>query len=60
MVDSSEQVLDKITVDLYNKKVFMRGSEGSRVVFKCSSVTELINLINKCKKLLKVDNVIVR
>jgi hypothetical protein len=24
------------------------------------SVTELINLINKCKKLLKVDNVIVR
>jgi hypothetical protein len=60
MVDSSEQVLDKITVDLYNKKVFMRGSEGSRVVFKCSSVTELIHLMNECKRLLKVDNVIVR
>jgi hypothetical protein len=60
MVDSSEQVLDKITVDLYNKKVFMMGSEGSRVVFKCSSVTELIHLMNECKRLLKVDNVIVR
>jgi hypothetical protein len=55
-----ERVLDKITVDLYNKKVFVRGSEDSRVVFKCSSVTELINLINECKRLLKVDNVIVR
>jgi hypothetical protein len=60
MVDSSEQVLDKITVDLYNKKVVMRGSEGSRVVFKCSSVTEMIHLMNECKRLLKVDNVIVR
>ena len=60
MIDSKEQVLDKITVDLYNKKVVMGGSEGSRVVFKCSSVTELINLMNECKRLLNVGDVIVR
>jgi len=60
MVNSTEQVLDKITVDLYNKKVVVGGSEGSRVVFKCSSVTELINLMNECKRLLKTDSVIVR
>jgi hypothetical protein len=57
---SNERVLDKITVDLYNKKVVVRGDEGSLVAFKASSINELINLMNECKRLLKVENVTVR
>lgn len=60
MLNSTEQTLDKITVDLYNKKITIDGSEGSKVVFKCSSVTELINLMSECKRALQVDNVIAR
>jgi hypothetical protein len=59
-MDSKEHMLDKISVDLYNNKVITRGSDGSIVVFRCSSVTEMINLMNECKKLLKVENVTVR
>jgi len=60
MMCSNERVLDKITVDLYNKKVVVRGDEGSLVAFKASSINELINLMNECKRLLKVENVTVR
>jgi hypothetical protein len=60
MVDSTERVLDKITVDLYNKKVVVMGDEGSLVAFKASSINELIDLMNECKRLLKVENVTIR
>jgi hypothetical protein len=57
---SNERVLDKITVDLYNKKVVVMGDEGSLVAFKASSINELIDLMNECKRLLKVENVTIR
>jgi hypothetical protein len=57
---SNERVLDKITVDLYNKKVMVMGDEGSLVAFKASSINELIDLMNECKRLLKVENVTIR
>ena len=57
---SNERVLDKITVDLYNKKVVVTGDEGSLVAFKASSINELIDLMNECKRLLKVENVTIR
>jgi hypothetical protein len=60
MVDSTERVVDKITVDLYNKKVVVMGDEGSLVAFKASSINELIDLMNECKRLLKVENVTIR
>jgi len=60
MMYSNERVLDKITVDLYNKKVVVMGDEGSLVAFKASSINELIDLMNECKRLLKVENVTVR
>jgi hypothetical protein len=56
----NERVLDKITVDLYNKKVIIRGEEDSQIIFKCSSINEFCELLDKCKKLLKTDNVICR
>jgi hypothetical protein len=60
MVDSTERVLDKITVDLYNKKVVVRGDEGSTVTFRASSINELVDLIGKCKELVKTEYVTVR
>jgi len=60
MVDSNERVLDKISVDLYNKKVVVRGDEGSTVIFRASSINELIDLVDKCKKLVKTEYVTVR
>jgi hypothetical protein len=59
-MDSTERVLDKITVDLYNKKVVVRGDEGSTVIFRASSINELIDLVDKCKKLVKTEYVTVR
>ena len=59
MIDD-EKVIDKISVDLYNKKVIMRGSGDSVVIFKCSSMNELIDLMDKCKKLLKTEYVAIR
>jgi hypothetical protein len=60
MVDSTERVLDKISVDLYNKKVVVRGDEGSIVTFKASSINELVDFIGKCKELVKTDHVTMR
>jgi len=54
---SNEQVLDKISVDLYNKKVFITGEDGAKVVFKCSTINEFVELLDKVKKLLKTDNI---
>ncbi len=51
-----EQVLDKIAIDLYNKKIFIRGDEGTNITFKCSTINELIDLKQKCAKLLKTEN----
>jgi hypothetical protein len=59
MIDD-EQVIDKISIDLYNKKVIMRGNGDSIVIFKCSSINELIDLMNECKRLLKIENVAIR
>jgi hypothetical protein len=60
MMDSTERVLDKITVDLYNKKVVVRGDEGSIVTFKASSINELVDFIGKCKELVGTEYVTMR
>jgi hypothetical protein len=58
--NTSEQVLDKITVDLYNKKVIIRGDDNTLVTFKCSSINEMIELKEKCARLLKTSNFVYR
>jgi hypothetical protein len=60
MIDKNTKVLDIITVDLYNKKVILRGEDQSVITFRCSSITELMELLEQCKKMLKTDNVRVR
>jgi len=60
MMDSNEQMLDKISIDVYNKKVIARGNDGSMLAFKCSSINELIDLMNECKRLLRTEHVTVR
>lgn len=60
LINPSERALDKITVDLYNNKVIVHGSEDTTLTFRCSSVTEMINLMQECKRILKTDNVIIR
>ena len=60
MPDNTTKLLDIITVDLYNKKVIVRGEDQSIITFKCSSINELVELIDQCKKMLKTENVIVR
>ena len=57
---SNERVLDKISIDLYNKKVMIRGDEGALVTFKASSINELVDLMNKCKELIGTEYVTVR
>jgi hypothetical protein len=54
---SNEQVVDKISVDLYNKKIFIFGEDNAKVVFRCNTINELVELLDKCKKLLKTDNI---
>lgn len=56
----SEQALDKITIDLYNKKVIIRGENGTTLTFKCATINELVDLKEKCAKLLKTDIFIYR
>jgi len=58
--NQSEQALDKISIDLYNKKVIIRGQEGTLIKFKCSTINELVELKEKCSKLLKTENFIYR
>jgi hypothetical protein len=60
MMYSNERVLDKISVDLYNKKVVIRGDEGALVTFKASSINELVDLIGKCKELVGTEYVTMR
>ena len=52
----SEQALDKICIDLYNKKVTIRGENGTTLTFKCSTINELVDLKQKCSSLLKSEN----
>lgn len=56
----SEQALDIITVDLYNKKVIIRGEDDTLITLKCATINELVELKNQCGKLLKSQNFIVR
>jgi hypothetical protein len=56
----SEQALDRITIDLYNKKVIIRGENGTMLTFRCATINELVELKEKCGKLLKTDNFIYR
>lgn len=56
----NEQVVDKITTDLYNKKIIIHGQDNSTIVFKCSTVNEFCELLDKCRKLLKTETVICR
>ena len=60
MLDKTAKLLDIITVDLYNKKVIVRGEDSSVITFKCSTINELVELVEQCKKMLKSDKVIVR
>lgn len=60
MLDKTTKLLDIITVDLYNKKVIVKGEDSSVITFKCSTINELIELIDQCKKMLKTENVRVR
>mgnify|MGYP001162345820 FL=1 len=60
MLDKTAKLLDIITVDLYNKKVIVRGEDSSVITFKCSTINELIELVEQCKKMLESDKVIVR
>lgn len=60
MIDKNTKILDIITVDLYNKKVILKGEDQSVITFKCSSITELMELLEQCKKMLNSDNVRVR
>ena len=60
MLDKTTKLLDIITVDLYNKKVIVRGEDSSVITFKCSTINELIELVEQCKKMLESDKVIVR
>jgi len=60
MIFSNEQLLDKISADLYNKKIFITGEDGTKLIFKCATINEFIELLDECKKLLKTDNVICR
>jgi len=56
----SESALDTITVDLYNKKVIIRGDDGTTITFKCSTINELVELKDQCSKLLKSQNFVIR
>ena len=56
----SEQAIDKISVDLYNKKVTIRGEDGTTITFRCATINELVDLKNQCSKLLKSENFIYR
>ena len=56
----SEQALDSFTVDLYNKKVFITGEQGTTLVFKCATINELVELKQQCAKLLKTKHFTVR
>lgn len=55
-----EQALDTITVDLYNKKVIIRGENKTVITFKCATINELVELKDQCGKLLKSNNFIIR
>ena len=56
----SESALDKISVDLYNKKVVIRGEDGTTLTFRCATINELVELKEQCGKLLKTEHFIVR
>lgn len=56
----NEKVVDKITVDLYNKKVILRSEDDSVITLRCSTINELVELLEKCKGLLNTDNIIYR
>jgi hypothetical protein len=60
MQNTSEQALDRISVDLYNKKVIIKGEHGTTLTFRCATINELVELKEKCGKLLKTENFILR
>jgi len=53
-------IIPKIYANLYLKKVTVYTVEGAPVSFKCATINEFVELIDKCKKLLKTDIVISR
>jgi len=56
----SEQALDRISIDLYNKKVTIRGEDGTAITFRCATINELVDLKKECSQLLKSENFIYR
>ena len=51
MID--EKAVNIIGIDLLNKKIIIRGDKDTTVVFKCRTITELMELNQKCKDLFK-------
>lgn len=56
----NEQLTDKIAIDILNKKITVFCEENSKIVFKCSTINELVDLKEKCSQLLKSTNFIYR
>lgn len=56
----NEQVSNRIIIDVLSKKITIKGEEGSSIVFRCSTINELVELKEKCSLLLKSQNFIYR
>ena len=56
----SEDLIPKIFADVYRKKVMLYSVDGTVVNFKCATINEFVELIEKCRQLLKTDNVVCR
>lgn len=59
-MNTSEDLVAKLFVDVLAKKVTLYGVDGAILKFKCGTINEFVELIDKCKKLLKTDQVICR
>jgi hypothetical protein len=60
MINSNEKIIDKLVLDLYNKKVIVKGNDDTTIIFKCASINEMIELKQECARILKTENFIYR
>lgn len=56
----SEDLIPKIYADVYTKKVTLYTHEGTTINLKSSTINEFVELLEKCRQLLKTDQVICR
>jgi hypothetical protein len=52
----NETIISRFAVDVLNKKVTIFTEEDSIVTFKCSTINELVELKQKCARILKTEN----